>query len=995
MTNLTKEQILQQLAGGTVMAGWSAIAQVGRDQINQLLSDQWLQSYTNQTFIEPMSMAFDLDEGGQLRGEFRNLVFGPPQLYFEEANLLSAVTTVRMTLLSGDYIQHAYLPGSPPVLLRAHSVNEAMRYAVSAHIELKLQQSVSGQYTQLVLALSDARTDTLQCDLGTTDYASKQIGKAVYDHWLNQPSARQVYTLVEFDGEDYASMSPKSIKVLTQRAPWGAKTDKLFKDKAASEGDGAVVLMMQLRSHLLQGTLPQPGNNFPYLSPGTAATGAEHSCSLLLDPINDRKRGEPLAQVLRPVRIPNAYRYTYEDADKYEPADVVGFGQISPTENTYRVDPTTASTVAQGSVPFALNGVTPVTAWATANLRSVSASGTISAAGIYSSGDADRFIADSQVSVVTGQYLDGSGSEQSRSAVVVEHVKPVQISPRIMVTGANGVPIELSASSVNGGTLKWDKIDTPQALRASRGPGRAGNLDKRDHSSAYELDLGRLEDLGNGKARFTPAMIEPGKPEILFQVIRVTDTRTNAYAEATVVIVNWPQRYFVEPFYVAGYKPNATVPFKVTDAPSDLTWHVFGEGDVDQNGVYTPPENAQLPVTVVMADYNDSRNGYAIIEHRPVATAAPVASSWDGLLRFAVELLSVGKCFANGMQQIEVRITIETKVDRPGVISPPISDKELASLKLYNVEGGKVLEFLPDGEEGLEPGDGPKNWVVNNSANRVGSRTQVMQGSARGEDSTRYKRFFLQSTAVGTLEVAAQFKGDDNAVYRSTDYVDGTQKVTVVAESVPVFSRDAYTFTRVPVKGWEGVGDEDFHKVDDTTDYWILAGAKDDAFQTLKFLRLKFEDDSPVSTMRWESDQRREKYCSFTGYAFTPFVRENSQLGNETDNPEDPEKYLVHDGLLQALVQYQTQLDTYLDTELLDDYKAAAGDVCFALHRVSDLPIIYDKENPIERQWRAELEKPLSFRLMDQNGNWHKLRVSFHLANGLQGSRDKLTYAIN
>ncbi|MFJ4387121.1 hypothetical protein ACIP02_22695 [Pseudomonas sp. NPDC089408] len=990
MTDLSKQDIVKRLAGGSVMRRWGAIAAWARDQLNLLLRDQYLQGYTSHSFIEPMSKQFDLDEGGELRGEFRNLVLGPPQLSFEDANMLSAVTTVRMKILSAEYVQYAYLPGSPPILLRAMSVDEGMDHAVSAQVALKLQGSASGQFTQLVLALSDARADSLECELGTTPYTSRQIGKAVFSHWVEQPGYRQVYVLAQFDREDYASMSPMGIKVLTQMAPWGGRTNKAFKDKAASEGDGAVVLMMQLRSHMLPGTLPQLGDDFPYLIPGTAATGAEHSSTLLLDPVNEGKPAEPLSQVLRPVRMPNAHRYTYSESDKFVPADVVGFGQISPTEGTYRVDPATSSIVAKGTLPFKLEGRTPVKTWATANLTRASASGAITPTGVYSARDADAFTADSQVSLVTGHYVDGSGSEHSRSALVVERVRPVEVSPRVMVTSANEVPILLSASSEAGGTLRWELIDASAAQRTLQGPQRTGNPGKHDLASAYRADLGKLEDLGNGQARFTPQKIAPGKPEILFQTIRATDTQSQVFADATVVIVTWPQRFAVEPFYVADYKPNATVPFTVKDIPAGLTWHLFGEGTIDKDGTYTPPQAAKSPVTVVMADVNDLYSGYAIIEHRPVVQARPANVVWDDLLVFSIELVSAGKCYANGMQQIEVKVTIETKIDGPG-IAPPISDAELASLKLFNVEGGKVLEFLPAGEEGLEPG-GEANWAVSLDRNRVGTRPANLQGEARGEESTRRKHLFLMSTTVGTLEVAAQFTSDDRVVYRSTSYNQGISKVTVVAEPVPIFATDAYTFNRVPVKGWENQGNEDFDKVDDTTDYWVLAGAKGDDFQTLKFLRLKFEDESQVSMIRWESDQRKEKYCSFTGYAFTPFVRAGARLAEGTDNPEDPEKYLVHDGLLQALVKQQKAISDYLDTELVDSHKPGAGDVCFALHRVSDLPLFYDKDQANDKKWRSALERPLSFRLMDQNGNWHRLRVSFHLASGIKGSRDKLTF---
>lgn len=979
MLDLTKEQIVQRLSGGTVMRGWSAIAVLGRDQINRLLRDQWLQRLAQQSFIAPMNKQFDLDEGGESRGELRNVMFGPPQLAFENATLLSSNTTMRMSFLSAEYVQHAHLPGSPPILLRSMSVNEAMGYGVSAQVELKLQQSEGARYTRLMLELSDADTNTLESNLGTTPYASKQIGKAVFSHWLAQPGSRQTYTLAEFDSEDYASLSPRSVKALTQMAPWGARTDKAFKDKAPSEGDGAVVLMMQLRSHLLQGTLPQVGDDFPYLLPGTAAAGAEYSCTLLLDPINQDKPAEPLARVLRPVSMPNAHRYTHNASDKFVPADVVGFGQISPSEGTFRVEPDVASTVADGRVSFKLKGgasqgEVAVDSWSTSNLRRVAASGTITDAGSFTSGNAGGFVADSQVSLVTAELTDGTGDKQPRGALVVEQVSPVQISPRVMATGANGVPIQLSAASVGGGKITWKKVETPAALRASQGPGRPVNPGKHDLAGVYASDLGELKDLGNGRASFTPAKIEAGKPEILFQVIRATDESTQAFAEATVVIVTWPQVLSVEPFHVADYKPNTLLPFTVKGTPAGVTWHWFGEGKVDQSGVYTPPQAPKLPVTVVMADINDFNSGYAIIEHPPVVQMKSAINTWDDIHRFQVELLSSHICSDNGMQQIVVLVTIETKMNGTGE-APPISDEELGSLWLFNEENNKALEFLIDDLAGLEPvTDYTKGtWGVGKEPNIVGSRSFLRQEETAANNSTRTKRLYLHSTTRGKLTVAAAFTGDDNLPYWSTKYSDGANTVSVESERSTVFDDDAYTFGRVGVKGWEGVPDGDFDRADDTTDYWKLVSAKGEDFKVRKFLRLRFDEGSAVSMVRWESNQRKETYCSFTSFAFKPYEGPEQSPGN----PEDPAKFLVYDGLLQALVKIVTNSESYLDTELVAAEKPERGEVCFAVHRVSNLPIYYDSEHTEEQKFRAALEEPLLFSVMDTDGNWHKLKVSF------------------
>jgi hypothetical protein len=47
MTDLSKQDIVKRLAGGSVMRRWGAIATWARDQLNLLLRDQYLQGYTS------------------------------------------------------------------------------------------------------------------------------------------------------------------------------------------------------------------------------------------------------------------------------------------------------------------------------------------------------------------------------------------------------------------------------------------------------------------------------------------------------------------------------------------------------------------------------------------------------------------------------------------------------------------------------------------------------------------------------------------------------------------------------------------------------------------------------------------------------------------------------------------------------------------------------------------------------------------------------------
>ena len=134
-----------------------------------------------------------------------------------------------------------------------------------------------------------------------------------------------------------------------------------------------------------------------------------------------------------------------------------------------------------------------------------------------------------------------------------------------------------------------------------------------------------------------------------------------------------------------------------------------------------------------------------------------------------------------------------------------------------------------------------------------------------------------------------------------------------------------------------------------------------------------------ASTLQYESEQLDEVFASYTGYGFypQPFGRNNN-----------PPAGLVFDAYFKALCHtesYKGPLSSFVE-----EFKPSPGELIVSLHRVADMPYWHDSmtENPL-MHYRDRLDKPVKFLLRDEEGNTHRINVSFDIPT-TEGSRNRL-----
>lgn len=957
MTRHTKEKILEQLGKASVRFKWGGVLALDRSVLNRALEQQFNERLGAFGFIGPVSLQADLEEGGQQAVSFNGLTFGMPQVSFEDAAFTGPELTLRVPIIAGNHVQQVTPVAKPTRVLQSFSIREDMGYWVAGKLPLQLASNASGTSATLILDL--AQMNEWSCNLTTFDYANNMIGQRLKATLGDMAVYRRSYTLGRFDLQEYYPLSPDRLELRTMAAPWGTQ-------EGPRQGDGAALVFMQLGTDDTQGESPNPHFDFPYPIP-------EHASglpgTLILDPtLRDLGAGDAL-EALKSLHILDGYRFV--DSERRMPLDWVLFGAWQPGKGAVSIAPAQSSVIAGQRRPFTLQGVSDAVRWSARNLARPLATGAFEGAE-YCSRDVADFAQDQQLVVVSATYPEGE-TEGRRHALLIEHARPVQVAPHVASWSEGNSPIELRAASSDGGTLHWSLVDTlqlPDGPQRQSSPARAPGIGPQS--------LGILQDLGDGRARFTPHAPSDAVPEILIQRIRVTDEQSGASAECAVIIVAWSASLAVEPYHVPQLQSSQTIPFTLGDSNRKVTWHVFGEGDIDGDGNYTPPANPVLPAAVIMADDGDDGSGYAIVEFAQGRVASSATKSWASLSTFEIKVVGSPVCFANGWQQLEVEVSVAAS---DGSNNQPleISDADLATLRLLVHGSSNEIPFLAPGEDAIDPKSG-LTWAVSNDRNVIpppGQRVAEHKGvEPLGQIRTR--SFFIHTRQAATLEVFAAIQNSESFVWFYSQGEKG--KVTLTGTTVPQFAIASYSFSRERVsREVSPIEGDEFVYLDKSNDYWRLEHVLREG-KIVKFVQLKIAGNNR-SLVRWASEQYEDHYCSYTGFAFHPGIQD--AVADER---------MLYDGTVYRLAKARAHT--------LPDFQngraPAPGELMLSLNRLSHFKF-WDDEGTA-RPYRAKLGKPLLLELIDQEGNQHKLLVDFGIssadaANGLT-ARDKLQLSL-
>jgi len=960
------ESLLTRMRGRSITYGWGAIAAFGREQINRLLETQYLTWLHEGRFIPPISGVAYIDnrtESMTLDG----LLLGKPVLSFESASLNQSKVTLTMNIVGGTYTAKSHPVGNGAVrLLSSFSITEAMGYHIQ--MELSLNQ-IEGEVDKRGRVTLDVASDlSMTCNLGGMPGVDKPVAALIQSRLAVLPQDQRVFELGLFDFSGYNPLSPTGFYIRTQKAPASDNPD-----------DGAVVLFIRLKIHDENGEgLPVEGSDFPYLIPDDKAGGKRlYSASLVLNHEWTELLDEVQLDVLKNLLFPGDNFFVESTNGRHEPHDLLVLGNIEPTSETVVVEPTFISLKSGGRpqtfVARKSNGSSVSAQWSVSNPHSPLSVGTITpTGGVYTAPDQRQMGKEQQPIVVTAQYMQG-GKSQKSSALVLGVFESMSITPRVCVrgVGSNPTPVELTVTTLGGtGSLRW-----PTLLP----------------------DEGRLEVIDNNHAIYTPpaSLIEP----LAIQKISVIDPQVGETIEASVVLLKSAHTLPIDPPYVAAVTASEPIQLYADVHPDDeIRWVVIGEGDVDENGVFTPPAQPRSRISVVRCSYLVGgavrASGFSIIQLSEQVQPEP---RWLDLDDFSITLANdrLNSCFSNGFQQIPVNVTIATKSVTVGGVERyiPVSDAELATLRLVHKFTGDTVKFIPVGQEGIEYNTDTK-WAANKRRNRfrlystTAARISPLAPPTPKNNGIRYRQLYIHLAEAGTHTFYARFDSPYGPHNSNDDKTEGFE-VTVegIAPSTPPLSH--YEFNRER-KDADGDGHNEppsqanpewdyFSYYRWSIDYWHLSYLRRGVDQVL-FTTLTIKNN--VSTMQWESELLDETYFSYTGYAFNPTNFENS----DSPSPEG----LTFDPYLWGMMRgFQKKLNTAFSGK-----GPAQGELIISMHRADDIPYWYDGQanGDKRRLYRQQLDPGIDIILLDEDGNRHALTIAFDSRSG-EDSRNRLILA--
>jgi len=921
----------------SVRLGWGGVLALDRTLLDLVLREQYLEALANLGSMDPINLEAYLDDGQRISVALQGLVLGPPQVSFENATLMRQDLTLRMNILAGEYMRVVHLPGSPKRVVESFTITEAMDLHVKAPLSVRVGQPKGSRFTLLELDLASAVK--FSTNLGPNDYSNTVLGLRLQEEISYMRAYQRTYSLGSFVMDDYYPLSPEQFMVRTMAAPWGQSGD------SPRHGDGAVLVFMKLGIDARPGVQPDPGIVYPYpIAEG--ATGVPGALILVPD-IQDLGAGD-YRDVLKTFRLPTDFEFF--PGPPNTGVDLVVPGNWRKSQQAVTVEPAFAKVVAGKFIPFTADGATGGVEWSAVNLKRPAAIGSFSD-GRYSPRSAASFVEDQQMVLVTATP-EASGEGRSH-ALVIESARAVHVAPRVATWVQGEDPIALRASSVGSGKLVWTLGD---AALLSEGEQRVQTLDE---------PIGKLEDKGDGRAIFTPSA-PSGTGDFRVQRIRCTNEQTGESAEAAVVVIRWHAGLNVVPFHVAqalSVQPTAfTVMSKdfSQDLGSAMTWTVSGGGEFSGN-VYTPPDNPEFPIAVVTAFDGKERTGYAIVEFSEGRQATAGLLTWHAIANFEVEAVGAPRCFANGWQQIEVRVTVAAA---NGSNHQPVKipDADMATLKFLNADSNNDLPFLAPMEEFLSSdASGDQGWAVNIKPNNIQRQAAVNSGSSTPlEARTRY--FYLHSRRPGKIRVMASIQNTVTGKTVTSKAIGEKGRLELTGQDVPPFAQRAYSFTRTRAIGDQSPSEGDeFAYVDKSTDNWLLEYVEREG-RPIKFARLFISDNKSGVRWSWEPGSssmpiKDDDFVSYTGFSF------QSIDGGIYDR-------LLFDGRLYRMAKQRG----YALPRLVEGEGPGVGELMITLNRDTGFVRESGLEDPAYRQ---ALEKNLTFTLLDMEGNVHPLTFAF------------------
>ncbi|MBX8568033.1 hypothetical protein K5D44_25300 [Pseudomonas cichorii] len=602
------------------------------------------------------------------------------------------------------------------------------------------------------------------------------------------------------------------------------------------------------------------------------------------------------------------------------PGDLTMFGEIDPALTSFSLDPLYTTVKAGDTLQFEIielryRARAANITWSVRDIDGSRSLGTISTGGSYTAPALGLLEDKTTRNVVTATYTDPLTQEtRTASALVIVVSSSMAMTPALHAIDLRAPRnVTFKVSILGDHPVTWAPLPTDQ-----------GTLTGNGHEATY----------------VPPSTLPAGK--FLPVTVEAIDTITQARCPGTVLLINGVLPMDVKPAFHPGLGPSASLHMSISGVPAenrDVQWSVaLGQGSIDTLGNFKAPDVITQPYTVVQGSYHDgigTQSGYGVVHLSEIAPRA----QWVRLSDFTIKENSGSSVlFANGQQQVKVRVAVKTFDSDGAEVS--LTPSELNSMRLVVADSGDDLPYV--GENGV-PVDAPENrkWGVNESKNRYlyypvdptqAHEPQDLDGSG--------KYLYIQSRSSTPLRIAVALTRADQIEFHSTDNGGSEEKnniLKVTPRVPPNYATDNYEFTRIRVEGEE---DNDYAL--NTVDYYTLRFKQ--SVENIKFVSVEF--DGPASMTQWESRQYAEQMGSYTGYA-----------------PPLSKTLRFEPLLMQSIApEVRPSLDVAPGKE------APEGAILITLHRRSDFTFDND----------SDFDQPMKLKLIDEYGNPHMITVQFN-----------------
>lgn len=280
MSELTQENLLNWLRSRSRLLGWDGIVAMDRSKINGVLSQEYIERFNTQAYLEPVSG--DINLGPSAKVFIHDFTLDRPRLSFENADLNDSKARLRMAVIGGNQVNlrkdvdHWYpqrldrigpLTG-PQLLLNLRLPDVPGSVSGSGAILLDLSRS-----DDFSLTFSDQQDE-------------RELGGNFFKELFNRlPPEQRVWSLGQVEASSNDHIQAEAFRLRTQAKPWpkNVPTPLIGSDV---EGDGALLVFIRMRGGR-DGSLPDANSDFRYLivddrSEGSSATALYDSGRLLM-----------------------------------------------------------------------------------------------------------------------------------------------------------------------------------------------------------------------------------------------------------------------------------------------------------------------------------------------------------------------------------------------------------------------------------------------------------------------------------------------------------------------------------------------------------------------------------------------------------------------------------------------------------------------------------------------------------------------------------------